>query len=114
MSGQTSAGADASSIVDVTTTVDMLPTKLSDWTPTRRHSRRHRSCEEYTHHVLVPGQLIDRYELLCPIGEGGMARVWAARHRGAHGFEKLFALKVIHSRFAEHPAFRTMLLDEAR
>lgn len=43
-----------------------------------------------------------------------MAQVWAARQQGLHGFEKLVAMKIIHSRFAEAPQFRTMLLDEAR
>jgi serine/threonine protein kinase len=64
--------------------------------------------------MLAPGQTIDRYELLRPIGEGGMAHVWAARQRGKHGFEKLVALKIIHSRFAEDASFRAMFLDEAR
>lgn len=64
--------------------------------------------------MLTPGQQIDRYELICPIGDGGMASVWAARQHGKHGFEKLFALKIIHSRFAEDPTFRAMFLDEAR
>lgn len=64
--------------------------------------------------MLAPGQLVDRYELVCPVGEGGMAQVWVARQRGKHGFEKLFALKAIHHRFADDPAFRSMFLDEAR
>jgi len=64
--------------------------------------------------VLAPGTQIDRYELVCPVGEGGMAQVWVARRRGKHGFEKLFAFKCIHPRFAGDPAFRRMFLDEAR
>ena len=64
--------------------------------------------------TLAPGTQIDRYELIAPIGEGGMAQVWAARQKGKHGFEKLFALKCITPRFAEEPAFRSMFLDEAR
>jgi serine/threonine protein kinase len=64
--------------------------------------------------VLAPGTLIDRYELVSPVGEGGMAQVWVARQKGKHGFEKLFALKCIHPRFADDPAFRSMFLDEAR
>ena len=64
--------------------------------------------------MLAPGAVIDRYELVAPIGEGGMAQVWAARQRGKHGFEKLVALKAIHPRFAEDPKFRAMFLDEAR
>jgi serine/threonine protein kinase len=64
--------------------------------------------------MLAPGQHVDRYELVCPVGEGGMAQVWVARQRGKHGFSKLFALKAIHHRFADDPAFRAMFLDEAR
>ena len=64
--------------------------------------------------MLTPGAQVDRYELVCPLGEGGMAQVWVARQRGKHGFEKLFALKSIHPRFADDPAFRAMFLDEAR
>ena len=43
-----------------------------------------------------------------------MAHVWVARQKGKHGFEKLFAFKCIHPRFADNPAFRSMFLDEAR
>ena len=68
----------------------------------------------YSSAVLLPGTLVDRYELVSPIGEGGMAQVWVARQRGKHGFEKLVAFKCIHPRFADDPAFRSMFLDEAR
>jgi serine/threonine protein kinase len=64
--------------------------------------------------MLTAGQQVDRYELVAPIGEGGMAQVWVARQHGKHGFQKLFALKAIHHRFADDPAFRAMFLDEAR
>jgi serine/threonine-protein kinase len=63
---------------------------------------------------LVPGYRLDRYELLCPIADGGMAQVWVARLHGKHGFEKLVAIKSILPKFAEAPQFQTMFLDEAR
>jgi serine/threonine-protein kinase len=63
---------------------------------------------------LAPGYKLDRYELLCPIAEGGMASVWVARQRGKHGFEKLVAIKTILPIFASDPRFQTMFLDEAR
>jgi serine/threonine protein kinase len=63
---------------------------------------------------LAPGYKLDRYELLCPIAEGGMARVWVARQRGKHGFEKLVAIKTILPAFASDPRFQEMFLDEAR
>jgi len=63
---------------------------------------------------LVPGYYLDRYELLCPIAEGGMASVWVARQRGKHGFEKLVAIKTILPKFASDVRFQEMFLDEAR
>jgi serine/threonine-protein kinase len=63
---------------------------------------------------LAPGFKLDRYELLCPIAEGGMAAVWVARQTGKHGFEKLVAIKMILPKFASDPAFQKMFRDEAR
>ncbi|MFO0757106.1 MAG: serine/threonine-protein kinase [Byssovorax sp.] len=64
---------------------------------------------------LVPGyRLDDRYELLYPFAQGGMATVWVARIQGKHGFEKLVAVKTILPHLASEPGFRTMFLDEAR
>jgi len=62
----------------------------------------------------VPGYRLDRYELLCPIADGGMAQVWVARLQGKHGFEKLVAIKSILPKFASDPQFQKMFLDEAR
>ena len=63
---------------------------------------------------LQAGYCLDRYELLCPIAEGGMASVWVARIVGKHGFEKLVAIKTILPQFAADPRFQKMFLDEAR
>jgi serine/threonine-protein kinase len=63
---------------------------------------------------LAPGYKLDRYELLCPIAEGGMASVWVARQRGKHGFEKLVAIKTILPKFASDVRFQEMFLDEAK
>jgi serine/threonine-protein kinase len=64
--------------------------------------------------ALTPGYKLDRYELLCPLAQGGMASVWLARLQGKHGFEKLVAVKTILPHFAADPRFRQMFLDEAR
>jgi serine/threonine-protein kinase len=64
--------------------------------------------------ILVPGQLLDRYELLCPIAQGGMAQVWVARLQGKLGFEKLVAIKTIIAQHAMEERFEKMFLDEAR
>jgi serine/threonine-protein kinase len=63
---------------------------------------------------LTPGYFLDRYELLCPLADGGMASVWVARLRGKHGFEKLLAIKTVLPQFAADPRFQQMFLDEAR
>ncbi len=63
---------------------------------------------------LVPGYRLDRYELLVPIGAGGMASVWVARMVGKHGFERLVAIKTILPAYARDPRFQGMFLDEAR
>ena len=64
--------------------------------------------------TLIPGYRLDRYELLGPLAEGGMASVWIARQRGKHGFEKLVALKTILPQYASDLRFQQMFLDEAR
>jgi serine/threonine protein kinase len=63
---------------------------------------------------LTPGFKLDRYELLCPIAEGGMASVWIARHTGKHGFEKFVAIKTVLPKFAADARFQQMFQDEAR
>ena len=63
---------------------------------------------------LSAGDHLDRYELLCPLAQGGMAAVWLARLHGKHGFQKLFAIKTILPQFAEDVRFQQMFLDEAR
>lgn len=63
---------------------------------------------------LARGQSLDRYELVYPVARGGMARIWVAKLRGKHGFEKLVALKTILPTFAQDQRFRRMFLDEAK
>ena len=55
-----------------------------------------------------------RYEALHLIASGGMASVYLGRARGAGGFERLVALKVMHPHIAGDPAIGGMFLDEAR
>jgi serine/threonine-protein kinase len=62
----------------------------------------------------VPGQVIDRYQLVDCIGKGGMAMVFHARMQGIGGFERDVALKVLLPEYASESDFVGMLLDEAR
>jgi len=63
---------------------------------------------------LRSGMRLGRYELLLPVAQGGMARVWAARQHGQRGFTKLVAIKTILPQLAADPNFEAMFLDEAR
>lgn len=64
--------------------------------------------------TLRPGDLVGRYEVLCAIGAGGMAAVYAARVAGAEAFEKRVALKVMLPHLSRDPKFEKMFGDEAR
>ena len=57
---------------------------------------------------------IGRYELLLPIGSGGMATVFLARAGGVGGFERDVALKIIHAHLRADEESKLHLLDEAR
>src|SRR5688500_14062990 len=60
------------------------------------------------------GEPFGRYDLLFPVAEGGMSRVWAARLRGTRGFQKVVALKTLLANGSEGHTLEQMLLDEAR
>src|SRR5258708_13391630 len=60
------------------------------------------------------GDNLGSYELLCCVGRGGMATVWAARHHGAHGFSKIVVLKTMLPELSEEPDFQRMFLSQGR
>lgn len=57
---------------------------------------------------------LGRYEVIELIAAGGMAEVFLARSVGAMGFQRLVALKRIHTNFTRDPEFVKMFIDEAR
>ena len=57
---------------------------------------------------------LDRYELIAEIASGGMGTVLLARLEGAGGFQRFFAIKMMHPHLVEDSQFVAMLLDEAR
>jgi serine/threonine-protein kinase len=64
--------------------------------------------------MLAPRGRIGRYELVTPLGTGGMAQVLVARTRGPEGLGKLVALKRILPHLASEPDIVRQFLDEAR
>jgi serine/threonine protein kinase len=56
----------------------------------------------------------ERYQLIGPLGSGGMAEVLLAKARGPSGFERLLAVKRILPERAKDPEAVRMFLDEAR
>ena len=49
---------------------------------------------------------IPNFDVLTKLGSGGMGRVYLAKHRGAYGFEKLIAVKVIRPERDKHESQR--------
>ncbi len=59
-------------------------------------------------------QTLGTYRVICPLGEGGMARVYLCTSKGIGGFRKLLVVKALRSDFASDGEFLEMFLDEAR
>jgi serine/threonine-protein kinase len=64
--------------------------------------------------VLKPGDTLRDYEIVARIRSGGMAALYLAKRRGARGFEKPVAIKVIHPHLADNKSFVRMFVDEAK
>jgi serine/threonine-protein kinase len=59
-------------------------------------------------------RIAGKYELVAPVGEGGMASVWRGLVHGAAGFTKLVAVKRVRPELAKDPNFTAMFVEEAR
>ena len=57
---------------------------------------------------------IGRHDVVCLVGQGGMARVFLAVQRGAFDANKLVAIKQLLPEFARDEEFLAMFVDEAR
>ena len=57
---------------------------------------------------------IGQYQILGKISQGGMAEIYRARKIGPHGFEKIFAIKVILPLYSTDTDFLAMFSSEAK
>ncbi|MEO6572453.1 MAG: protein kinase [Polyangiaceae bacterium] len=64
--------------------------------------------------MLSSGTILGNYEIVARIRSGGMASLYIARRKGAAGFVRPVAIKVIHPHLADDPSFVKMFVDEAR
>jgi serine/threonine-protein kinase len=64
--------------------------------------------------AFLPGDIVDRYQILRHVAVGGMGSVWMARYLGHSGFEKRVAIKALLPGYAWDPEMHAMFLDEAR
>lgn len=60
-----------------------------------------------------PARVLGQYQLVAELARGGMGRVYLARRSGQAGFERFFAVKVMHHQLADDHDAVLMLLDEA-
>jgi serine/threonine protein kinase len=57
---------------------------------------------------------LGRYQVLSKLAQGGMAEIFLAKAIGVMGFERLVAIKLIHSHLTRDTEFVKMFIDEAR
>ena len=60
-----------------------------------------------------PEKVLGEYSILAELARGGMGKVYVARRSGQAGFERYFAIKVMHQQLNEDQNAVMMLLDEA-
>ena len=63
--------------------------------------------------LLVTDKVKD-YEVIAPLGSGGMATLYLARRRGVGGFSRLVTLKLVHKHLVQDEAMVERFLEEAR
>src|SRR5215207_8716076 len=90
----------------------------SRYWPKQGRSHTGASCRMEARRSLTPSSVppsrIGRHEVVCLLGQGGMARVFLALQRGAFDAAKLVVVKQLRREFAEDQEFLAMFVDEAR
>jgi serine/threonine-protein kinase len=62
----------------------------------------------------MEGSRFGPYQLLYPLGAGGMGQVFLARHQGEHGIQRLVAVKCMLAQHARREQLVNLFLDEVR
>jgi serine/threonine protein kinase len=63
--------------------------------------------------VFEIGDRVGEYEIVARLKSGGMATLFLAHRRGAAGFQRFVAIKVVHPHLASDASFVRMFVDEA-
>jgi serine/threonine-protein kinase len=63
--------------------------------------------------VLRVGESVGGYDIVAKLRAGGMATLFLGKKKGAAGFSRHVAIKVIHEHLAQDPDFVRMFVDEA-
>ena len=61
-----------------------------------------------------PGNIVGGHRIVARLRSGGMASLFLAQARGASGFSRHVAIKVVHDHLATDPVLVQMFVDEAR
>lgn len=64
--------------------------------------------------MLSPRDKVNNYEVIAPLGTGGMAQLYLARRRGVGGFTRLVTLKLVHEHLSANEDIIDLFLQEAR
>lgn len=64
--------------------------------------------------MLSSSDKVRDYEVIAPLGSGGMAMLYLARRRGVGGFSRLVTLKLVHKHLNDDQDIIKLFLDEAR
>ncbi len=109
---QDSRGAGTSAVALLPLICPICDTRYpADFRVCPRDTARLEDAEDDTADPLIGAVIGGSYEIVRPIGEGGMARVYEARHVRLSG--KRFAVKILHASYAAQPTVVARFQREA-
>lgn len=94
--------------------VDVAPPAVAAWRDARMAQDPAPAAAPVARTPGPPAGTIGSYELLRPLGRGGMAEVWLAHQHGPGGFIRPVAIKRVLGEMAAEQELMNMFMDEAR